>query len=143
MIPVPRGWSPEQAWEAIKRGDVLTDPDPRWANVEVLDGRFVQLHPCAPYVSPEVIDWLKAENECEQPHSLASLIDGEWQVGCWCGEIHDPDYEPGSDDEWEPFTVADLRDLYADASRARKERAHWLRWRLRYAKWRIKGGGPL
>lgn len=42
-IPVPRGWSPEQAWEAICRGDLLTDPEPQWANVLVKDGRFVEL----------------------------------------------------------------------------------------------------
>jgi hypothetical protein len=42
-IPVPRGWSPEQAWEAISRGDLLTDPDPSWAVVKVVDGRFVKL----------------------------------------------------------------------------------------------------
>lgn len=42
-IPVPQGWSPEQAWEAIKRGDVLTDPEPAWANVRVVDGRFIEL----------------------------------------------------------------------------------------------------
>lgn len=43
VIPVPRGWSPEQAWEAIKRGDVLTDPVPSWANVVIRGGRFVEL----------------------------------------------------------------------------------------------------
>lgn len=42
-IPVPRGWSPEQAWEAISRGDLLTDPEPCWAVVVVEAGRFVQL----------------------------------------------------------------------------------------------------
>ncbi len=42
-IPVPLGWSPEQAWESIKRGDLLTDPEPSWANILVLDGRFVEL----------------------------------------------------------------------------------------------------
>lgn len=42
-IPVPRGWTPEQAWEAIRRGDLLTDPEPAWANVVVKDGRFVEL----------------------------------------------------------------------------------------------------
>lgn len=44
-IPVPRGWSVEQAWEAISRGDLLTDPDPGWANIEVRDGRFVRVLP--------------------------------------------------------------------------------------------------
>ena len=42
-IPVPRGWSPEQAWEAIRRGGTLTDPEPYWANVVVRDGLFVEL----------------------------------------------------------------------------------------------------
>lgn len=35
VIPVPHGWSAEQAWEAIKRGDLLTDPEPGWAVVRV------------------------------------------------------------------------------------------------------------
>jgi len=43
VIPVPRGWSPEVAWEAIKRRDVLTDPDPSWVNVRVKSGKFVEL----------------------------------------------------------------------------------------------------
>jgi hypothetical protein len=42
-IPVPRGWSPEQAWEAIKRGDLLIDMQPAWANVLIRNGRFVEL----------------------------------------------------------------------------------------------------
>lgn len=42
-IPVPRGWTPEQAWEAIRRGDLLTDPEPLWANVVIRDGKFVEL----------------------------------------------------------------------------------------------------
>lgn len=42
-IPVPRGWSPEQAWEAIRRGVSLTDERPFWANVLVERGRFVKL----------------------------------------------------------------------------------------------------
>lgn len=33
VIPVPRGWSIEQAWEHISRGELLTDPEPGWANV--------------------------------------------------------------------------------------------------------------
>jgi hypothetical protein len=37
-IPVPRGWSVEQAWEAITRGDRLADPRPCWVNVCVRDG---------------------------------------------------------------------------------------------------------
>lgn len=43
VIPVPRGWSVEQAWEAISRGDSLTDPEPMWASVFVEDGRFVRV----------------------------------------------------------------------------------------------------
>lgn len=42
-IPVPRGWSPEQAWEAIVRGDLLIDPQPNWTNVIVKDGRFLMV----------------------------------------------------------------------------------------------------
>jgi hypothetical protein len=45
-IPVPRGWSVEQAWEAIRRGDLLTDPEPQgWANIEVSDGVMVRVLP--------------------------------------------------------------------------------------------------
>lgn len=42
-IPVPRNMSPEQAWEEIKRGALLTDPRPGWANVIIKNGRFVEL----------------------------------------------------------------------------------------------------
>lgn len=42
-IPVPRGWSIEQAFEAIYRGDTLTDPEPMWANVFV-DEQGKMLH---------------------------------------------------------------------------------------------------
>lgn len=46
VIPVPAGWSVEQAWEAIQRGDRLTDPEPMWANVETDgDDRFVRVLP--------------------------------------------------------------------------------------------------
>lgn len=52
-IPVPPGWSAEQAWEAISRGDDLTAAstvcpfrgraqDPTWTNVEVEDGLLVR-----------------------------------------------------------------------------------------------------
>lgn len=44
-IPVPNGWSVEQAWEAISRGDRLTDPEPSWANVEVKNGQLVRVLP--------------------------------------------------------------------------------------------------
>lgn len=38
-IPVPEGWSVEQAWEAISRGDKLpTQKGCSWANVIVRDG---------------------------------------------------------------------------------------------------------
>lgn len=42
-IPVPNGWSAEQAWEAIKRGEELSDPQSEWANILVRDGKFVEL----------------------------------------------------------------------------------------------------
>jgi hypothetical protein len=45
-IPVPDGWSPEQAWEAIKRGDLpLPEPPQGWANIETVAGYYVRLHP--------------------------------------------------------------------------------------------------
>ena len=46
-IPVPRGWSAEQAWEAIRRGDSMPDPELvelHWANVLVQRGRLVYLY---------------------------------------------------------------------------------------------------
>lgn len=43
VIPVPQGWSPEQAWEAISRGDLLTDPDPDWSIIRTESGRMVEL----------------------------------------------------------------------------------------------------
>ncbi len=46
-IPVPVGWSPEQAWEAIRRSDLLQHPagEPSWVNIETtVDDRFVRLH---------------------------------------------------------------------------------------------------
>ena len=36
-IPVPQGWSVEQAWEAVVRGDLLPDDEKTWANVETDD----------------------------------------------------------------------------------------------------------
>jgi hypothetical protein len=43
-IPVPRGWSIEQAWAAICTGQQLPDPEPNWANVEVDEnGHLVRL----------------------------------------------------------------------------------------------------
>lgn len=44
VIPVPRGWSVEQAWEAISRGDVLADPEPNWATVLVYQGRLKKVY---------------------------------------------------------------------------------------------------
>src|SRR5947209_5382997 len=36
-IPVPVGWSPEQTWEHLTRGNLLEHPngDPAWTNVEI------------------------------------------------------------------------------------------------------------
>jgi hypothetical protein len=42
-IPVPHGWSPEQAWEAISRGELLKDPQPNWVSVIIKNGRYVEL----------------------------------------------------------------------------------------------------
>ena len=44
-IPVPRGWSVEQAWEAIRRGQPLpADENGSWANVLIRDGHFAYLY---------------------------------------------------------------------------------------------------
>ena len=62
-IPIPRGWSVEQAWEAIVRKTPLTfeaGEDPRWANVETDEqDRFVRV--------------LSIEDDAEQPPGL-----GRW-----------------------------------------------------------------
>lgn len=43
-IPVPRGWSPEQAWEAIRREDGLEVASiDGWANVLIENGKYVRL----------------------------------------------------------------------------------------------------
>lgn len=42
-IPVPAGWSPEQAWEAISRGVLLPETDVNWANILVRDGRMIEV----------------------------------------------------------------------------------------------------
>ena len=43
-IPVPYGWSIEQAWEAISREDELPDQGERWANIETDDNdKFVRV----------------------------------------------------------------------------------------------------
>lgn len=53
-IPVPRGWSVEQSWEAISRGDLLTDPEPQgWANVEVVEGVMVRVLPVSDEEVPD------------------------------------------------------------------------------------------
>ena len=56
-IPVPRGWSPEQAWEAIQRGEHfhtgVETPEPSWANVLILNGRFVQVYWERPVIRDE------------------------------------------------------------------------------------------
>lgn len=41
-IPVPKGWSIEQAWEAISRGEGLPAEEVAWANVEVKDGKMTR-----------------------------------------------------------------------------------------------------
>lgn len=43
-IPVPRGWSIEQSWEAISNDVLLTDPRPYWASIETTeDGKFIKV----------------------------------------------------------------------------------------------------
>ena len=42
-IPVPLGWSVEQAWEQVTRNLPLTG-GVTWANVEVKDGKMVKAH---------------------------------------------------------------------------------------------------
>lgn len=42
-IPVPLGWSAEQAWECIRRGVPIPNGLVAWANVRVADGRMVEL----------------------------------------------------------------------------------------------------
>jgi hypothetical protein len=46
-ICVPRGWSPEQAWEAISRGDKLPQQnlqfEDQWVNVETdINDKFIR-----------------------------------------------------------------------------------------------------
>lgn len=46
VIPVPVGWSAEQAWESIRRGEKLRHPhgEPTWAVVETDEqDRFIGL----------------------------------------------------------------------------------------------------
>lgn len=47
-IPVPRGWTVEQAWEHIKRGDQLPDDNPTWANVLIKNNRLAIHTPSTP-----------------------------------------------------------------------------------------------
>lgn len=42
-IPVPLGWSPEQAWEAITREQPMPTGPKRWANILVEHGKYTQL----------------------------------------------------------------------------------------------------
>lgn len=43
-IPVPYGWSIEQAWEAITRDDLLPDEGQSWVNIETDDNdKFVRV----------------------------------------------------------------------------------------------------
>lgn len=42
-IPVPRDWSVEQAWEHIRRGHLLIDPDPWWAEILIRDGSLAKV----------------------------------------------------------------------------------------------------
>ena len=43
-IPVPYGWSIEQAWEAISRGDLLPEEEQSWAVVETDDNdKFIRV----------------------------------------------------------------------------------------------------
>jgi hypothetical protein len=42
-IPIPHGWSIEQAWEAIKRGDELPAGRKGWESVTVHDGVVVEV----------------------------------------------------------------------------------------------------
>lgn len=45
-IPVPDGWSIEQAWEVIKRGDRIPPNIPvTWANIIEKDGHLIQINP--------------------------------------------------------------------------------------------------
>lgn len=54
VMPVPEGWSPEQAWEAFKRGDLpLPEPPQGWAIIETRGGEFVRLHPPEEGVCPK------------------------------------------------------------------------------------------
>ena len=39
-IPVPVGWSVEQAWEAISRKDPLPTPPGSWANIATKAGKL-------------------------------------------------------------------------------------------------------
>jgi hypothetical protein len=50
-IPVPKGWSVEQAWEAISRGEGLPAEEVGWANVEIRDGKMTRTY--RPEESPD------------------------------------------------------------------------------------------
>ena len=42
-IPVPEGWSVEQAWECIQRGDTFPRRPNIWADIETRNNRLVQV----------------------------------------------------------------------------------------------------
>ena len=41
-IPVPKGWSIEQSWEAVSRGEGLPAEAVEWVRVEVKDGKMTR-----------------------------------------------------------------------------------------------------
>ena len=45
-IPVPHGWSVEQAWEAIVRGEDIGkyDPNPNWDNVLAEGTKIIKIY---------------------------------------------------------------------------------------------------
>jgi hypothetical protein len=43
-IPVPKGWSVEQAWEVLRRGEKLPDSgEYGWASIVIEDGKLVKV----------------------------------------------------------------------------------------------------
>lgn len=78
VIPVPHGWSVEQSWEAISRGDELTDPKPNWASIEVADNRLVAVHP---------VGQAKATVECGKcggPIHMVTCPLHDWVIASIC-----------------------------------------------------------
>ena len=87
-IPVPEGWSAEQAWEAIRRGDQLPEPPQAWVNCEVKDGRFVRL------IEPEIgaDDGIRANERNQAIQRIERTRDlmpdcanGSWELGFYSG----------------------------------------------------------